>query len=148
MNFDYVFDNEPDVMDAGKKIRVVYCEPGKAARTEEIGTELKDLQRAVGGLIETFYPFDEAVCIVCDDESKYDGALPNRAVRDEDGEMIDIIFGPFFICDCRGEEFASLSDEQSERYLEKFKNPEMFFRVGNDIEAVPYEPEKDERLSR
>ena len=148
MNFDYVFENEPDVINVKDKIRVVYCEPGKAARVEEIGTELADLQRAVGGLIETFYPFDEAVCIVCDDESKYDGALPNRAVRGEGGEMIDIIFGPFFICDCKGEEFASLSDEQSERYLEKFRNPEMFFKVGNYIEAVPYDPVKDEVILR
>lgn len=36
-------------------IRVVYCEPGKLAGIKEIGTELEDLQRAVGGLIETCY---------------------------------------------------------------------------------------------
>jgi len=37
-------------------IRVVYCEPGKLARIKEIGTELEDLQRAVGGgLIEAYY---------------------------------------------------------------------------------------------
>ena len=38
------------------KIRVVLCEPGKLARITEIGTELEDLQRTVGGLIETYYP--------------------------------------------------------------------------------------------
>ena len=46
-------------------IRVVYCEPGRLARIIELGTELEDLQRAVGGLIEPYYPFEEPVCIVC-----------------------------------------------------------------------------------
>lgn len=48
-----------------KKIKVVLCEPGKVARVAEIGTELSDLQRVVGGLIEPYYPFEEQVCIVC-----------------------------------------------------------------------------------
>lgn len=51
-----------------EKIRVVYCAPGQLARITEIGTELANLQQAVGGgLIETFYPFEEEVCIVCND---------------------------------------------------------------------------------
>lgn len=44
-----------------KKIKVVLCEPGKVARVAEIGTELSDLQRVVGGLIEPYYPFEEQV---------------------------------------------------------------------------------------
>lgn len=48
-----------------QKITVVMVEPGKVARTAEIGTSLADLQRAVGGMIETYYPFEEEVCIVC-----------------------------------------------------------------------------------
>ena len=48
-----------------ERIKVVYVEPGKLAREAEIGTELSDLQSAVGGLIEAYYPFDEPVCIVC-----------------------------------------------------------------------------------
>ena len=92
-----------------EKIRVVYCEPGQLARITEIGTELANLQQAVGGgLIETFYPFEEEVCIVCNDEGKFNGMRPCRAVYGEDGKMMDIIFGPFFICDCSPENFASL----------------------------------------
>ena len=49
-----------------QRIKVLYCEPGRKARIAEIGTELSDLQRAVGGgFIETYYPFEEEVCIVC-----------------------------------------------------------------------------------
>ena len=127
-------------MDENKTIQVVYVEPGKTARVMELGTELEDLQAAVGGNIEPFYPFDEAVAIVCNDEGKYNGMLPNRAVYGENGEMIDVIFGSFFICDCSGESFGSLSEEQINVYKRKFQNPERFFQVNNKIIAVPYKP--------
>ena len=52
-------------MENEKMIKVVLLEPGKLARTAEIGTSLEDLQKIVDGLIEPFYPFEEQVCIVC-----------------------------------------------------------------------------------
>ena len=49
--------NEEDRNSEDQKIKVVYCEPGRKARIAEIGTELEDLQRAVGGgFIEAYYP--------------------------------------------------------------------------------------------
>ena len=53
------------------------------------------------------------------------------------------ILGPFFICDCSTPYFGSLNKEQLERYTKQFQNPERFFRVGREIKAVPYKPEKD-----
>ena len=134
----------------GDTIRVVYCETGKVARVIEIGTELADLQRAVGGLIEPYYPFEEPVCIVCNDEGKFNGMRPNRAVRNEDGRIEDIIFGPFFICDCSTENFGSLTEEQLKRYSEQFRYPEHFFRDvhSNEIKAVRYDPTKGRDQSR
>ena len=135
-----------------EKMSVLLVEPGKIAREAVIGTKLEDLQAAVGGSIEPFYPFTEegpesGCCIVCNDEGKFNGMLPNRAVYGEDGELMDIIFGTFFICDATGENFGGLSDEQMEHFSEKFKNPERFFRVNGEIKAVPYDPvlEKEER---
>lgn len=122
-------------------IRVVVVEPGKYAREAEIGTELSDLQEVCGGWIQTYYPFEEMVCIVCNDEGKLIGMPLNRGIKDEKtGELIEIIAGPFFICDCSTENFGSLSQEQVEHYLEKFKNPERFYRIDEKIVAVPYEP--------
>lgn len=136
--------------DNRETIRVVYCEPGRLARTIEIGTELADLQRAVSGLIEPYYPFEEPVCIVCNDEGKFNGMRPNRAVRNEDGRIEDIIFGPFFICDCSTENFGSLTEEQLKRYSEQFRYPEHFFRDvhSNEIKAVRYDPTKGRDQSR
>ena len=119
-------------------ISVVMVEPDKPAKTVQIGTDLADLQEAVGGYIETCYPFESDVCIVCNEEGKFNGMAPNRALFDEDGNVLDIIFGPFFVCDCSGENFDSLSPEQMEFYINRFKDPEYFFRKDGKIWAVAY----------
>ena len=124
-------------------IRVVLLEPGKLARVADIDASLEGMQRVVGGDIEGFYPFEEEVCIVCNDEGKISGMPLNRAVRDGK-EILDIIAGPCFICDCRTENFASLSDEQLQRFSKQYKYPERFFQVNDEIKAVPYKPNKEQ----
>ena len=51
-------------------MEVLLVEPGKEARIDEIGNDLKSLQAAVGGYIEATYPFDDPVALVCNDEGK------------------------------------------------------------------------------
>ena len=238
-------------MDAAKAlsqdITVVILEPGKMSRIGTIDGSLAGMQKFVGGYIEAFYPFEEPVCIVCNEEGKMNGMPLNRAIYAEpeevemsyaemrnlfhraedegkhitgyvvfsqesftepyselsrtyaissdnkafqssmggysiygycmdgsdpcvrleqymaaehggkDGwkiercymksdarQMIDIIAGPCFICDCSGEDFGSLTDEQIQRFTEQFKYPEHFFKVGGEIKAVPYPPEKNQ----
>ena len=226
-------------------IKVVLLEPGKEARITEIGRSLEQMQAVVGGSIEACYPFEEEVCIVCNEEGKIEGLALNRAIREgerevemtyaelvstfraaerqgngthltgyivisEDSfdepysveartyavssnnkafqpnmggysifasavdgsdplvrlerylaeekggttgwkiercymkeagkEILDIIAGTCFICDCSGSNFGSLSDEQLNRYQEKFRYPESFFRINDRIEAVPIKP--------
>ena len=127
-------------------IRVVLVEPGKLARIAEVGTTLDAMQQTVGGDIEAYYPFEEQVCIVCNDEGKISGLPLNRAIRDANtGDIADIIAGTFFICACSGESFGSLSKEQQKRYLEKYRLPERFFRSRDGIESAPYKPQNRER---
>lgn len=124
-------------------IKVVLLQPGKLAKAVEIDSSLEGMQQAVGGgLIEAVYPFEEEVCLVCNEEGKINGMRPNRALYDDDHKMIDIICGPAFICDCRGENFGSLSEEQLNRYGKQFRYPETFFRTGDGIKTVPYNPNK------
>lgn len=129
-----------------RKIQVVLLEPGKLARPAAIDASLERYQKIVGGMIEAFYPFEEPVCIVCNEEGKLDGLPLNRAVYADPSrrEMLDIIAGPCFVCSCSGEDFGSLSPEQLHRYTEQFKYPEKFFRVGDDIKAVPFLPERNQ----
>lgn len=130
-------------MSEEKKIKVVLLEPGKLARTAEIGTSLEDLQKIVDGLIEAYYPFEEQVCIVCNEESKINGMQPNRSVKNEDGVMVDFICGPALICDCRGESFDSLSDEQLARYTKMFRYPEHLAKLNGQLIGIPFNLQRE-----
>ena len=57
-------------------------------------------------------------------------------------EMLDIICGKFFItyAPFDAERFQSLPPDLAEKYREKFKYPERFMRVNNEIVAVPFKP--------
>ena len=124
-----------------EKIKVVILEPNKVARIAEIGTELEDLQKVVGGYIEPAYYLDDPdCCVIVNEEGKMNGLPLNRAVYGQDGQMIDIIAGTAFICDCSGENFGSLSDEKLKKYTEKFKLPERFYKMNNEFIANPYQP--------
>ena len=121
------------------KITVVLLEPGKLARVEKIDSTLAGLQGAVGGSIEPMYPFEEEVCIICNEEGKILGMPLNRSVRME-GQIVDIIAGTCFVCSCSGSNFGSLSLEQQQRYLRMFKYPERFLRINREIAALKYNP--------
>ena len=236
------FDADATQKQAPKRIRVVLLKPGKLAQTVEIGASLESMQAAVGGDIEPLYPFEEAVCIICNEEGKINGLPLNRAVYQDaeyteltygelaarfreaersgkhldglitftedsftkwyslaartyfvssenkafqpnmggysifgsavdgsdlnvrlerymakekggkdgwkiercylrnGGEMIDIIAGTCFICDCSGDHFGGLSEEQATRYAAMFRLPEAFIQTGSSILALPYMP--------
>lgn len=57
-------------------------------------------------------------------------------------EMLDIICGKFFVAYApfEAEKFQSLPPDLAEKYREKFKYPERFMRVNNEIVAVPFKP--------
>lgn len=130
-----------DTQNKKDTIRVVLLEPGKLAGITKIGVSLEEMQAAVGGYIEAIYPFSEEVALVCNEEAKLIGMPLNRALRQEDsGEILDIIAGPCFLCDCSGENFGSLSRKQAVRYANQFRFPEQFFRVNTEIVAIPYAP--------
>ena len=120
-------------------IHIVLLEPQKEARIAEIGSSLQSMQSVVGGLIEAVYPFEEQVCIVCNEEGKLQGLPLNRALRDNDSHIYDIIAGTAFICDCSGENFGSLTKEQATKFLELFKRPEAFVSINGCIIATPLE---------
>ena len=67
-------------------------------------------------------------------------------MKSDEKEMIDVIFGPFFICDCSGANYGSLNQEQIDRFMKQFENPERLIRMNGTLMSVPYKPEPD--LSR
>ena len=122
-------------------ITVLVVEPGKRPYTKKIEPGLKSLQREVGGHIEAVYPFPEPVAIVCRETGKLDGCPLNRALRDEDGAIYDIIAGTFLVVGLTEEDFGSLSPELLQAFSQRFQNPETFAMMNGELLAFPLEDE-------
>ena len=123
-------------------IEVLMVEPGQYPRVERIGSDLASLQKAVDGYIQAVYPYDDPVALICGEEAKLEGKPLNRALRDGDGDIYDIVAGKFFLCGLGDENFASLPKELQQKYEEKFRQPEAFLKMGSKIMAIPTEPAK------
>ena len=128
-------------------MKVLMIEPGKAPYEAELDGSLESMQEAVGGGIEGYYLYAEPVAIVCNDEGKINGLPLNRAIYNEDGEMIEIMAGTFFIAGLGEESFADLPDYFMEQYKEQFKYPKKFYRLAGEIVAVkqPLPPEEKQQ---
>ena len=121
-------------------MRVIVVEPKKNPEVREIGDSLESMQKIVGGLIEAVYPFDEPVALICNEEGKLLNLSLNRALRDDEGNVYDIISGTFFLCAAPldSDRFVGLTDQQAKTYMERFAMPEMFLNVGSDLFVLPY----------
>lgn len=147
ISFDKSLCKEP-VKASNGKISVLLVEPNKYPKMIEIDDTLEAMQEVVGGDIEEYMPFEDEVAIICNEEGKITGMAPNRAVYEENSrEMLDIICGKFFVAYApfEAERFQSLPSDLAEKYREKFKYPERFMRVNNEIVAVPFKPVKADK---
>jgi len=97
-------------MDHNETISVLVVEPGKTPYEKQISSGLESLQREVGGYIEAVYPYEEPVALLCDEEGKLNGKEWNRALRDDEGNIYDVVAGTFLIVGLGDENFGSLSD--------------------------------------
>lgn len=131
---------------APEKMTVLVVEPMKEPYVKEIDPGLHSLQAEVGGDIGAAYPFRDPVALVCNDEGKLIGLDLNRGLRDENGELYDIMAGTFLVVGLGEEDFASLSPELAQKYMEHFRQPEQFISLGGQIIALPVEPEKGNPL--
>lgn len=120
-------------------MRVVVVRPGEKPEPQDIGSDLSSMQELVGGTIQVIYPFQEPVALVCNDEGKLLGLPLNRALRDEDGRIYDVVAGTFFLCAAPpdSEKFESLSEQQERTLTERFTVPEIFLAVGSGLMVLP-----------
>ena len=109
-------------------MNVLLIEPGKTPRHTEIDGNLEGMQKVVGGYIQAIYPFEDPVALICNEEGKLLGLPLNRALKDEAGDICDIIAGTFFICGAPldSESFASLEAVYLDKYQQLFACPEVF----------------------
>ena len=122
-------------------MRILVVEPERRPEVREIDGSLESMQKVVGGWIQALYPFDEPLALVCNDEGKLMNLPANRGLRDEDGQIYDIVVGTFFLCGAPADSdhFTSLTPEQIERYRKRFHTPEMFWGMDGRIVCLPLE---------
>lgn len=113
----------------------------------EIENSLKAKQDYVDGLIQVLTIED--IDIICNDEGKLMGLLPNRALFDESGEVVDVFCGSILAVRHNDEgEFTSIHPEDIQ-IINKYLKP--LIRVGTKLMVIPkedwleeYKEEKDE----
>lgn len=128
-------------MEKEKTISVLVVESGKTPKVVQIDNTLRAKQDLVGGYIEAICPYDDPVAIVCNEEGKLTGLPYNRSLKDETGDIYDVIAGTFFICGLSGDNFASLGDDLIAKYQHMFYYPEEFISTEKGILVVPVDPE-------
>lgn len=125
IDFDVSKTQKPDNL-----MRVVYVEPNKPAYVADVEHTLEAEQKAVGGgLIQTLYFENDNTTIIANDESKLMGMPGNRRF----GDGSTIVAGPFFVVGIAGDDFRSLTDEEVEKYMDRFAVPDQISQ--EEVEA-------------
>ena len=121
-------------------MQVVVVESKKKPMVQDISPDLESMQRIVGGSIQAIYPFKEPVVLIANEEGKLLNLPLNRALRDDEGNVYDIISGTFFVCAAPldSDRFVGLTDQQVKTFMERFSMPEMFLNVGGNLFVLPY----------
>lgn len=131
-----------------EKGAVLVVEPGKIPYTKEISFSLESLQKEVGGYIQAVYPFEEPVALICDEEGKLNGKELNRALRDEEGNIYDVLAGTFLVVGLGEEDFAALKPEFIEKFSQHFETPEMFAQINGKLAVIAIQDQSEEKSSQ
>lgn len=83
------------------KIKVIMCPCDRAPYVTNITPTLKNMQKIVGGYIETVTVMHDAV-VVCNEEGRIQGLPDNHSI------FLENFVGDAFICGCHGENLDSL----------------------------------------
>ena len=117
----------------------------EAARTYAVSSNNKAFQPNMGGYsiyasaLDGSDPMIRLEGYMQSEKGGKDGWKIERCyMKNDEKEMIDVIFGPFFICDCSGPNYGSLNQEQIDRFMKQFENPERLIRMnGTLMSAIP-----------
>ena len=130
------------------KITVLVVEPEKVPYVKEIDPGLQSLQSEVEGWIQAVYPFDDPVALICNEEGKLMGLPLNRALRDDKGQIYDVVAGTFLLTGLCEENFATLSPELTAKYEKRFRRPELFIPFGGKMTVIPMQLPKEANRNR
>lgn len=129
----YLEARQEQTVEQENMITVLVVEPGKEPYMKKIAPGLKSLQKEVGGWIEAVYPSDDPIAVICNEE----GLPLNRALRDDEGHVYDIVAGSFLVTGLTDDSFASLTENLMQKYSNQFRCPEAFLRLDGKLVVIP-----------
>lgn len=96
-----------------RKIKVIICPADRMPYVTNISNTLENLQRIVGGYIETAMVFSDAV-VICNEEGRLLGLPENQSL------FLSGFCGNCLICgvDANGEDFTSLPEQACKELLQ------------------------------
>lgn len=102
------------------KVLVIEC--SKQPVVKEIDNTLAAMQQVVDGYIQMVFPWRNDVELICNEEGKLMGLPLNRPLFDDEGNLIDLIVGTFFLCyaPATEENFQSLPEHYIDQYAKMF----------------------------
>ena len=140
----YIYAYDRDLLDGAllpepEMMTVLVVEPGQPPYVKLIQTGMESLCRELDAeTIQAVYPYeDDLVGLICDDNGKNSQKPLNRALRDENGHIYDVIAGTFLVAGLGEESFTSLTQEQADKFKELFRTPETFIQMNGNIYVVP-----------
>ena len=71
------------------------------------------------------------------EEGKLEGLPLNRALRDDEGQIYDVVAGSFLVVGLTEESFGSLTPDQMQKFEQQFHQPEVFIHMGRGVMALP-----------
>ena len=104
-------------------MKIILIKPFTNPYVANIKGDLESMQAVVGGYIEAVYPFDDPeIALVCNEEGKLEGLMPNRFLLDRNNGICDYICGDFFLCSAPfdSETFKDMPDHLINKYIELF----------------------------
>lgn len=118
-------------------IKVLFVSPGKKARIINTGNRAPAFRKLLKGHFTEYMPFDENHVLVARSEGRALREELNRAIRDDDGNILDVIVGDFFVAGCRYDEDEysdfDLKSESDRKIYEMLLKPEKFIMKGGRI---------------
>lgn len=85
------------------------------------------------------------MALVCNNEGKLLGMELNRGLRDDTGNLYDIVAGTFLVVGLGEEDFTSLSPELIQKYTEQFRTPELFIPRDGKLVVLPVPEQAQEK---
>jgi len=119
-----------------KAYKVIIAMPHEKAGVYLIPADVDVLSKLVGGVMEFTNPITEDVTVITNDNSIALGMEPNRIIRDEDGDPVDVYCGPMVIIgETEDGDFRSLTESEIILHLMAYGEPDFKKDEDGDTEA-------------